>query len=479
MVELKRLVLGTLLLYLFCTLRLQDVSTWCLFASFLARVREDPLEGAASTQDVSVSPPRLDAGAGSSEHSPSENQNAVFDGSLPELCVYLAGEAFRGGDKGVRSPWMLDDVWLVDEQKRASESQMEYLIKPLERMLNARAVLYLDSTDKSDFSGGGVTEQQREAARKRFVTKLESYYGGYWFDKVVWREWVDREGGGGNGGKGSSTLRRLMENGDGETTTLAPGSRIDEVERLFRERKLQSFLDPTRAWLADFHGDARCRAGLLQTRPDMVFKAALRDAILTSKHDVDYSSSGITTLETATSQQRFSFVHSKVLPLDLDRLLFLFPCWTKFNGDRIPSFLVNGGRWRVVDVWAFIPGRLLKDWDHNPDSQSPAFSSGKILQDLESTSWTAGRPSLPRIRLFRNHEAFAYFPNSKDWVKRNVGFVSLNSQHDSNTAVDWNPFYRFAGRMPIRPFNAGRPGQAPSRETEEYIKDLTVGFDGA
>ena len=83
----------------------------------------------------------------------------------------------------------------------------------------------------------------------------------------------------------------------------------------------------------------------------------------------------------------------------------------------------------------------------------------------------------PRTRLFRNHCAFGYFPDDARWLRDNVGFVSLNSQHDSNSEKDFNPFYRMAARKTAE-VDVDKVGQSPSLETELHLGDMGVGVVG-
>ena len=338
-----------------------------------------------------------------------------------------------------------------------------------------------------------------------------------------------------SGGLGESLTKFFSENGGEEKFV---GWARDKVEFSIQHGLLPYNFDPTRTWARDFAAESECRHGLLWTRPDLVFKEELARAIETaagmsapgeqSGMSASTSSSpgapsvsaavnkhggGDLALAAAPSKSRFSFEEGRTIPLDLGRVLFLAA--GRRNSDRCGAMAamrldnppspratsriikteVGAGRWRIIDTWMWIPGRFVAEWRGGRESRgggreedkSSLQQSATTTQEgetagtagtVEATSTTPPPDPLafPRTRLFRNHCAFGYFPGSRKWLRENVGFVSLNSQHDSNSGKDWNPFYRMASREVAEP-DQSRPGQTPSAQTELHLGDMGVGVE--
>ena len=224
--------------------------------------------------------------------------------------------------------------------------------------------------------------------------------------------------------------------------------------------------------------DRPCSGGLLWTRPDLIFSRNMSEVLVNAGRSEEYN------------VHRWSFAEQRTIPLDFNKLLFLYPTWRK--RDRLVAEESPGlspaqlNRWRVADVFAWVPGRLLlrppgagggsptTTAAHGPATPVPAVARGPAATVVPPPEQThLSDRSFPLTNVLRSHFAFALFPNRK-WVEENVGWFVLNSQHDSDTAKDWNPLYRMAGRAKMDPYRPER--DAPDREVEQRMRDIAVGF---
>eukprot|EP00413_Alexandrium_margalefii_P012642 CAMPEP_0204530532 /NCGR_PEP_ID=MMETSP0661-20131031/10673_1 /ASSEMBLY_ACC=CAM_ASM_000606 /TAXON_ID=109239 /ORGANISM="Alexandrium margalefi, Strain AMGDE01CS-322" /LENGTH=289 /DNA_ID=CAMNT_0051536629 /DNA_START=66 /DNA_END=935 /DNA_ORIENTATION=- len=220
------------------------------------------------------------------------------------------------------------------------------------------------------------------------------------------------------------------------------------TERLPAEHIVKGFgrEEPLPAFSQRYPGQA-CDGGVLWTRPDLIFNRNMSSALRSAGR-------GSTAFDQASPDfpwQRFSFDEGRVLPLDLDRMLFLHPCWRQ--DDRATrEVLTSQGKnvtfthWRVPDVWFWVPGRLWHD-----------------------TSLKIRHLTMNHEMLFDFHSLGVPEPQLQEWVARNVAFLNINSQHDSDSMKDWNPFYRMATR-PQAPFIPDK--HAPSGETEQHTHTI-------
>jgi len=301
-----------------------------------------------------------------------------------EVCFFMAGETFREG--GWMSRKRGNSPHSFEEQELASRSQIVELLEVFEEFC-AKPVLFLRT---KPISGDDV---QAERALRR----LQHWYGG---PKRLPRQHIEID--------------------------PANSTRAADLWHFYKTYREHS-----------------CDGGVMWLRPDLVFtrnmSTALRTAGVEADHVYDPRSPDY-------PWPRHSFEKGGVRPVDLDKLLFLFPVWAQFDRRTMPVLGKNISHWRIPDVWMWIPGRL----------------------------WNSKTLRMGGIRgMYVSHDAMFGFhnigiPEAKvpEWVQQNVAFLGINSQHDSNSQHDWNPFYRMAGR----PEKAFSPVNAPSMETERHIK---------
>ena len=399
-----------------------------------------------------------------------------------EVCIFLTGELFRSGRKGDRQKLSLDDDWVVSEQKRASQSQVENLLQPLQERLGAKLRLYLDTWDKS--------------GEEEFVELVRSFYRPFEITKFVARKWVQegkavRDSVGGTrtpeapeNNKQSQSSSAPAESGGGSSSPKKklPVSLTLAGDRIGKHVLVPWFLDPTRVFLKDYADVGSCGGGLLWSRPDIVWKTAMRDILLTVQDGwfaKNTSENSAVSTSTQSSLQRWSFIENRTVPLDLRKLLFLGPVWR--SGDYISGPREEGGgRWRIVDVFTWIPGWMLPGWYAGPDVRTPLGESFDpeadrlAYKDAPSGPTHCKDATLPRTLLFRNHQVFAFLPNCTKWVQKNIGWVVLNSQHDADTANDWNPTFRIAARLPARGYVDEK--HKPSLAVEQHLRNMGRGF---
>lgn len=362
-----------------------------------------------------------------------------------EVCVFLKGESFRTGQKGSRVGTDLFQhlpgvglhpgaTRIRDEQRLASESVVQQLIVPLKK-LGAEVVLLMDTIDNR-----AKEERRRGDPRSRRENLLRSFYG-VDISKFVWR-----------GPDGAPAVDDVASSPPAPPDTSTTAGPLNPVGGATRP---PYWTDPLRTFFTEFADRYNCSAGLLWTRPDLIFKPAMGEALRSAGFSDDIPPG-------FSSPERYSFVHGKVLPLDLAKLLYLSPTWAL--SETIGMGSRGQGRWRVVDTFGWLPGWMLERVRKERGEKTALRGEAPIHSESE----------LPREGLFRDHEALGFFSTTqKTFVENNVGWVALNSQHDSDSAADWNPFYRMAVRSSVQ---SSQDGDTPSRACEEKIANVGRGF---
>lgn len=209
------------------------------------------------------------------------------------------------------------------------------------------------------------------------------------------------------------------------------------------------------------------------------------------------------------SIHRWSFFDKRYRPVDWGRFLWLYPT-AKALPTLGPTYVgmdkFAGSWWHVCDMWAWVPGKLLQphrvvgeddlppDRDRPGDDPDPAEDHPAADPDVfhPATDFrTANIFSVPRLDFaqmfmseiapWRFNKLFQAARNWLDpplqsvlWFRANFGWLVLNSQHGSDSAIEWNPFYKHAGRRPYVEYDQGQ--DEPTYQTEWYISDVAAGW---
>ena len=169
-----------------------------------------------------------------------------------EVCIFLTGELFRSGRKGDRQKLSLDDDWVVSEQKRASQSQVENLLQPLQERLGAKLRLYLDTWDKS--------------GEEEFAELVRSFYRPFEITKFVARKWV-QEGKAVRDSVGGTRTPEAPENNKQSQSSSAPA---ESGGGSSSQEEATCLTDPGR------RSDRQTRPGAVVPGPDAGFSQGLR-----------------------------------------------------------------------------------------------------------------------------------------------------------------------------------------------------------
>lgn len=445
-----------------------------------------------------------------------------------ELCIFLSGEVFRDGRVGrgfLTLTERLEDSFISTEQKQAVDTLKENVIRPLEKALNAKAVLLMDTNMGRMQPGNAEARDSSDSARTAFeklvnqtYALLETWYAPYRLRKAVFRRW-DRDW--------SALLNKTMEtffdaaetprmhsrwvtvetkkpedssgtvrheefvSGDYENDdqfkreldkerALSRAERVrhvfpvlngfvegpwwlDLVEYALAHGLLPYYYDPTRAWLRDF-GDSvsACGKGLLTVRPDMVVRDGLRRAIETANVVSNHGVGGAWTPGQSLDSAHSPQRWSFAESREIP-IDFSKILWLASEGPWIANNLLGKKRLRMMDGFTWLPPWVVQRWrSEKPHAGFGGMGSAPLSEKV-----------FPRVRLFRNHLALGYFPAEESWYRARVGMVSLNQMYGSNSAAAWNPFFRVASRLPVKGYD--QLINAPSAEFEGQISDVAVG----